>query len=331
MATSDASTGERLASALGAVRSRLAPETERGRERRRIVALCLPFLTLAGVAGLYPLWEMFRISLSTSKYVTTFDPVGIVAASVAQGEVVLTGVSTRTYELLLSGGTAGAFHEAAFNTLWFGAATTAASLAVAVPVAHALEKYDLPGERHVLTLLSFPISLPGIVAAFMITVLLGNSGLLTKFGAVVTGQSTTSLALSTSVVGLFLAYLYSMIPRSLLLLRGAYSELNTDAEEAARALGASPAKTFWYVTLPQIKPGLVGAAILTFRTALAIFGTLVVLSQALVQQPWTYQINDVLSPEFDIQLASAMAVVWFAFVLGFTVLGLRYTSAEVGI
>ncbi|WP_135851552.1 ABC transporter permease [Halorussus salinus] len=331
MATSDASTGERLASAAETVRNRLAPETERDRERRRIVALCLPFLTLAGVAGLYPLWEMLRISLSTSKYVTTFDPAGIVAASLAQGEVVLTGVSTRTYELLLEGGTDGSFHEAAFNTLWFGAATTVASLAVAVPVAHALEKYDLPGERHVLTLLSFPISLPGIVAAFMIIVLLGNSGLLTKFGAVVTGQSTTSLALSTSVVGLFLAYLYSMIPRSLLLLRGAYSELNTDAEEAARALGASPARTFWYVTLPQIKPGLVGAAILTFRTALAIFGTLVVLSQALVQQPWTYQINDVLSPEFDIQLASAMAVVWFAFVLGFTVLGLRYTSAEVGI
>ncbi|MFC4449491.1 ABC transporter permease [Halorussus aquaticus] len=328
MATNDASTGERLASAALTV---VSPRTERGRERRRIVALCLPFLTLASVAGLYPLWEMLRISLSTSKYVTTFDPLGIVAASLTQGKLALSGVSTRTYELLLEGGTRGAFHEAAFNTLWFGAVTTAASLGVAVPVAHALEKYDLPGERHVLTLLSFPISLPGIVAAFMIIVLFGNSGLLTKLAAVASGRSVTSLALSTSVVGLFLAYLYSMIPRSLLLLRGAYSELNAEAEEAARSLGASPARTFWYVTLPQIKPGLVGAAILTFRTALAIFGTLVILSQALVEQPWTYQINDVLSPEFDIQLASAMAVVWFGFVLGFTVLGLRYTSAEVGI
>lgn len=328
MATSDASTGQRLARAVRVV---VSPRTERGRERRRIVALCLPFLTLAAVAGLYPLWEMFRISLSTSKYVTTFDPVGIVVTGLTQGRLALEGVSLRTYELLAEGGTGGTFHEAAFNTLWFGAATTVASLGVALAVAHALEKYDLPGERHVLTLLSFPISLPGIVAAFMIIVLFGNSGVLTKFGAVVTGRSTTSLALSTSAVGLFLAYLYSMIPRSLLLLRGAYSEINTDAEEAARALGASPAKTFRYVTLPQIKPGLVGAAILTFRTALAVFGTLVVLSQALVEQPWTYQINDVLSPEFDIQLASAMAIVWFVFVLGLTVLGLRYTSAEVGI
>ena len=331
MATSDASAVERIATTVRAVRSVAFPRTERGRERRRIVALCLPFLALATVAGLYPLWEMLRISLSTSKYVTTFDPVGLVAASIAQGRVVLTGVSLRAYELLLDGGTDGTFHEAAFNTLWFGAATTLASLGVAVPVAHALEKYDLPGERHVLTALSFPISLPGIVAAFMIIVLFGNSGLLTKAGAILTGRSTTSLALSTGAVGLFLAYLYSMIPRSLLLLRGAYAEVNVEAEEAARALGASPARTFRHVTLPQIKPGLVGAAILTFRTSLAIFGTLVILSQALVEQPWTYQINDVLSPEFDIQLASAMAVVWFAFVLGFTVLGLRYTSAEVGI
>jgi putative spermidine/putrescine transport system permease protein len=316
---------------LRALGSLLRPRTERGRERRRIVALCLPFLTLAAVAGLYPLWEMLRISLSTSQFVTTVRVDQLVVESLRQGRLVTEGVSATAYRTLVEGGRDGSFHQAAFNTLWFGVVTTVASLGVAVPVAHALEKYDLPGERGLVTVLSFPISLPGIVAAFMIIVLLGNSGLFTRVAAIATGRETTALALSTGVIGLFLAYLYSMIPRSLLLLRGAYAEVNTSAEEAARALGASPLRTFRYVTLPQIKPGLVGAAILTFRTALAIFGTIFILSQALVEQPWTYQINDVLSPEFNIQLASAMAVCWFLFVLGFTVLGLRYTSAEVGI
>ena len=208
--------------------------------------------------------------------------------------------------------------------------TTVASVAITVPVAHALEKYDLPGESVLLTVLSFPNSLPGIVAAFIIIVLLGNTGIVTNLLAVLSGQSPIDLATATGVVGLFFAYLYSMIPRALLLLRGTYAEVNTDAEEAARSLGATPFETFRYVTLPQIKPGVVGAFVLVFRTALAIFGTILVLKSLLV---WTLQINREIGSGggFNIAGASAMATVWFVFVFGFTLLALRYTSAEVSI
>lgn len=138
------------------------------------------------------------------------------------------------------------------------------------------------------------------------------------------------MAIATTVGGLFIAYLYSMIPRSLLLLRGTYAEVNTAAEEAARSLGATPLRTFYHVTLPQIKPGLIGAFVLTFRTALAIFGTVLII-RALSPNVWTYEINRALANGFRIQLAAAMATLWFVFVLLFTVVCLRYTSAEVGI
>jgi putative spermidine/putrescine transport system permease protein len=180
----------------------------------------------------------------------------------------------------------------------------------------------------ILTVLSFPNSLPGIVAAFMIIVLFGNTGIITNFFAALSGRSPFDLAMATSVVGLFFAYLYSMIPRALLLLRGTYAEVNTDAEEAARSLGASPLQTFRYVTLPQIKPGLIGAFILVFRTALAIFGTILILKSLLV---WTLQIDREIAQGFNIAQASAMATVWFVFVFGFTLVALRYTSAEVSI
>ncbi|MFC7141257.1 ABC transporter permease [Halosimplex aquaticum] len=284
------------------------PRTERDRERRRIAALCAPFLVLATVAGLYPLSEMFRISVSEAKYVTE-------------------GFSLSAYRRLV---TDPHLRASAVNTLWFSLATTVVSLGVATATAHALEKYDLPFRGALVTLLSFPISLPGIVAAFMIIVLFGNSGLVTNLAAWFTGRSNLDLAIATSVGGLFVAYCYSMVPRALLLLRGSYAEVNERTEEAARSLGATPARTFYHVTLPQIKPGLIGAFILTFRTALAIFGTVLILRALRV---WTYEIDYALSAGsgFDIQLASAMAAVWFAFVLGFTALGLRYTSAEVGL
>ncbi|MFB6251031.1 MAG: ABC transporter permease [Halobellus sp.] len=284
----------------------IAPRSERQRELRRIVALCVPFLLLVTFSGFFPLVEMFRISVSESQFVTE-------------------GFTLSSYRRLIADPY---YRQVAFNSLWFAIVTTLASISVAVPVAHALEKYDLPGEQVLVTVLSFPNSLPGIVAAFMIIILFGNTGVLTNVLAFLGGRAPSSLAVATSVLGLFFAYLYSMIPRAMLLLRGTYAEVNTDAEEAARSLGATPLQTFRYVTLPQIKPGLIGAFILVFRTALAIFGTILILKSLLV---WTLQINRELANGFNIAQASAMAAVWFVFVFAFTMLSLRYTSAEVTI
>ncbi|MFB6156922.1 MAG: ABC transporter permease [Haloferacaceae archaeon] len=298
---------DRASRGLGAARwafRTAVPVTERQRVRRRIAVLCLPFLVLATASGLFPIVEMVRISVSEMQFRTT-------------------GFSLDTYRTLA---TDPYYRTVALNSLWFAAATTVGSLAVAVPVAHAIAKYDLPFERLIVTVLAFPNSLPGIVAAFMIIVLLGNTGLLTNFLAVLSGRSPTTLATATSVVGLFFAYLYSMVPRALLLLRGTYAEVNTAAEEAARALGANPLETFYHVTLPQIRPGLIGAFVLTFRTGLAIFGTILILKSLTV---WTLQINRELATGFDIRMASAMATVWFVGVFVFTVGTLRYTSAEV--
>lgn len=288
------------------VRGVADPVTERDRERRRIAVLCLPFALLATVAGVYPLLEVARISVSTEQYRTV-------------------GVTLATYETLL---TDPYYHRVALNSVVLAGSTTVFSVGVAVPIAHALEKYDLRYNDLLVTLVSFPISLPGIVAAFMIITLFGNSGLFTNAAADLIGAESTAVAFATSVPGLFLAYVYSMVPRAVLLLRGAYAEVNEAAEEAALALGASPLQTFRRVTLPQIRPGIVGALVLTFRTGLAIFGTLVVIQAVLV---WTLQISRELASGFDIQLAGAMATVYFAFTFGFTALALRYTSAEVGL
>jgi putative spermidine/putrescine transport system permease protein len=225
------------------------------------------------------------------------------------------------------------YGETIWNSLWFGALTTVASVVVGVAIAHGLEKYDLPRKDWLVTLISFPISLPGIVAAFMMIVLFGRTGILTNAFAVLAGAQPVDIQLTgqpsgstLAILGLFFGYLYSMIPRATFLLRGSYAEVNTDAEEAARALGATPWQTFRHVTLPQIRPGIVGALILTFRTALAIFGTVLVLKALSVV---TFRFNTELSNGFNLNIASALAAVFFVFTLLVTFLGLRFTSAEV--
>ncbi|QLH80537.1 ABC transporter permease [Halosimplex pelagicum] len=315
---------------VGRLRSRserlIAPETERDRERRRIVALVTPFLALAVVGAFVPLVYLVRMSLSESSAAIQGLQFGnfrtLALSVVAYLPVVGSGVSADPI-----------YGEVVWNSLWFGAATTVVSVAVGIAIAHGLENYDLPREGLLVTLISFPISLPGIVVAFMIMVWFARTGVLTNFFAAIAGMDPVDLALTgqppgttLAIAGLFLGYCYSMIPRATFLLRGSYAEVNTDAEEAARALGATPWETFRYVTFPQIRPGVVGALILTFRTALAIFGTVLVLKALSVI---TFRFQQELSTGWNLSMASALAVAFFAFTLVFTFVGLRYTSAEV--
>ena len=290
--------------AAAGARTCVAPRTERERERRRILGLTIPFFVLAIFAAFVPLAYMVRMSLSANNL---------------RNE----GWSTDAWELLLADPT---YRTVAFNTLWFAALAAVVSVAVGVGVTHALEKYDLPFERVLVAIISFPIALPGLVVAFLIIVLLGRQGLLTNALAAVTGPSNIDLASAYTVLGLFLGYVYSLIPRATMVLRGTYAELNTDAEEAARALGASPAQTFYHVTLPEIRPGVVAALILTFRTALAIFGTVLILQSLDVA---TLQIDTELNVGFNSQVAGAIGVVYFLFILGFTFVALRYVETEV--
>jgi putative spermidine/putrescine transport system permease protein len=161
----------------------------------------------------------------------------------------------------------------------------------------------------------------------MILLLFGNNGVVTNVVATFADANPTDVGFAVSVPGLFLAFVYSMVPRATLILRGTYAEVDEAAEEAAQALGATPFRTFRHVTFPQIRPGITGALILTFRTGLAIFGTLIVIQTLVV---WTLQLDRELAAG-AFPLAGAMSTVYFVFVFAFTALGLRYTDAEVGL
>lgn len=280
------------------------PTTERERERRRIAIMCLPFFVLAVFAGFVPLATMARMSVSEERLFNE-------------------GWSLAAWETLATDST---YWWIGFNTLWFAAAATLVSVAVGVAIAHALEKYSLPFENVIVAAVSFPIALPGIVVAFMVIVLLGRQGLLTQTVAFFTGESAIDLATATTIGGLFLGYVYSLIPRATMVLRGTYAEINTDAEEAARSLGATPLEVFTRVTLPEIRPGIVAAFILTFRSALAIFGTVLILQGGLVVV--TLRIDRELSIGFNSQMAGAIGLVYVVFLIAFTFVGLRFVRTK---
>lgn len=266
--------------------------------------MCLPYFVLAFFGAFVPLAIMTRMSVSADQFRNA-------------------GFTLEAWRTLL---TDPVYRQIAWNTLWFATVTTVFSVVVGVAISHALEKYDLRFEGTLIALISFPIALPGIVVAFMIIVLFGRTGLLTNLVAFFTGGNPIDLAIAVSVFGLFLGYSFSLIPRSTMVLRGAYAEINEDAEEAARALGASPLLTFYHVTLPQVWPGIVAAFILTFRTALAIFGTVLVLPALNVA---TLRINlEIENLGFNSQIAAAIGLLYFFFILSVTFGGVKLLDNE---
>ncbi|WP_049927915.1 ABC transporter permease [Halopiger goleimassiliensis] len=298
------STGGSVRRLVSLVATTVRPTTERERERRRIAIACLPFFVLATVAGFVPLSTLVRIS-------------------VAEDTVWMEGWSLDAWRTLVADST---YLWVAWNTLWFVGLATLVSVALAVAVAHALEKYDLPFQRLIVAAVSFPIALPGIVVASLMIVLLGRQGLVTNVVAVATGESAIDLASATAITGLFLGYVYSLVPRATMVLRGTYAEVNERAEEAARALGASRWETFYHVTLPEIRPGIVAAVILTFRSGLAIFGTVLILQSHRVVTLQIHQEISVGSHRPDV--AAAIGIVYVAFIVAFTFVGLRFVDSD---
>ena len=290
--------GDSTTSRFELARTLIVPKTEAERERRRIVVCCIPYFLLATFTAFIPVAVMARMSVSTDSFSNT-------------------GFTLEAWRTLV---TDPMYQTVAWNTLWFAAAATVCSVVIAVAISHALEKYDLPFERALVAMVSFPIALPGIIVAFMIIVLLGRQGLLTNLAALFTGQSNIDLAMAVTVSGLFLGYIFSLIPRATMVMRGSFANINRDTEEAARALGASPLLTFYYVTLPQVWPGVMAALILTFRAALAIFGTVLVIQALHVA---TLQIALEISIGFDTQMAAAIGLVYFVFIISFTYVGLQ--------
>jgi len=261
--------------------------------------MCLPYFLLATFGAFVPLGMLARMSVSESQF---------------QNE----GFSLSAWESLV---TEPVYREIAWNTLWFATATTLFSVLVAVAISHALAKYSLPFRRWLVAIVSFPIALPGIVVGFMIIVLLGRTGLLTNTVAFFTGENPIDRATALTIGGLFLGYSFSLVPRATMVLRGTFAEINEDAEEAARALGASPLLTFYHVTLPQVWPGVVAAFVLTFRTALAIFGTVLVLPALNVA---TLRINlEIQALGFNLATASAIGLIYFVFIFAFTFVGVK--------
>ncbi|MFM9280587.1 ABC transporter permease [Paenibacillus jiagnxiensis] len=197
------------------------------------------------------------------------------------------------------------YFKALVNSLLLSLAATVSSLILAGVLAFFLARNDFRGKTLYFTLLTFPMSLPGVVVGFMIIILFGTTGVLPMLSKWLTG--TPSMAFAYTIMGIFLAYLYFEIPRVILSLYGAIQHFDRTLEEAARTMGASPWQAVRYVVLPTVFPIFIASGALAFSTSMSAFGTAFTLANDFDILPILMYNEFTLS--FKIEVASAIAVV----------------------
>lgn len=139
--------------------------------------------------------------------------------------------------------------------------------------AWALTKFEFWGKSIVLTLIDLPFAVSPVIAGLIFILLFGMQGLLGEWM-----MENNLPPIVFAVPGIILATMFITFPFVARELIPIMQSQGTEEEEAARVLGASGWKTFWYVTLPNVKWGLLYGVILCSARAMGEFGAVSVVS-----------------------------------------------------
>jgi len=136
------------------------------------------------------------------------------------------------------------------NSLLIAAATTIACTVLGTAAALAFFRHRFHREASIDALITLPIVVPEIVLASSLVLLFAAVGLRLGFLTVI------------------LAHIVFSVSYAVVVVKARLSGFDRSLEEAAMDLGATPWQTFWLVTLPQIAPGVLAAALLVFSLSI---------------------------------------------------------------
>ena len=168
--------------------------------------------------------------------------------------------------------------QALANGLGLSAAVSVAAIALCLLPAELLARRRFPGRGAARLLLSIPLAFSGVIVGFLAIVMLGRVGVVPSLARALFGYPFGE-GLAYALPGLFLAYLFFEIPRAVLALEAAFARMDPEVDAAARTLGAGPVQRFVRITLPALRPALVGTFATTFSVSLGSYGAALILSR----------------------------------------------------
>ena len=147
-------------------------------------------------------------------------------------------------------------------SVWLAVAPTVLSLAIAIPLS-ALMQANETSRNLFGTLYKIPLVVPGIVAGFLVLIILDRGGMLSRLLTPL-GIPMPRLVRDQLGLGAIIALAWKNIPFMTLIIAGAMAAINKDVLHAARTLGAGRLTVLMRIQLPLAQPGITAAVLLTF-------------------------------------------------------------------
>jgi sulfate/thiosulfate transport system permease protein len=187
-------------------------------------------------------------------------------------------------------------------TLLAAAIAVPANLLFGVSAGWAIAKFDFPGKNLLTTLIDLPFAVSPVISGMVFVLLFGRQGLLGPW------MAEHGVKIVFAVPGIVLATIFVSFPFVAREIIPVMETTGTQEEEAARVLGAGGLQTFFRVTLPNIKWGLVYGVILCNARAMGEFGAVSVVSGKIRGETNTLPLHvEILYNEYAFQAAFAVA------------------------
>ena len=168
------------------------------------------------------------------------------------------------------------------------------------PTAYLLANRRFPGQSLAVTLVELPLVLPPAVAGIGLLATFGRLGLL--------GGSLSALGIEIAFtkVAVVLAVMFVAGPFYIRTAVAAFAGVDSALTDAARTLGAGPARTFGRVALPLAASGLGAGAALSFARGIGEFGATIMFAGSL--QGVTQTLSLAVYEQFDVDFDTALAI-----------------------
>jgi sulfate/thiosulfate transport system permease protein len=161
--------------------------------------------------------------------------------------------------------------QAFWNTLWISLVVVTIHTIFGTIVAWVFVRHRFPGRNLINGLVDMPFAVSPVVAGYMLLLLFGRNGLLAPV------LEALDIQVAFALPGMVLATLFVTMPFMIRELIPVLEAFDTRQEKAAATLGANGWQTFWRVTFPALRWGLIYGITLTFARALGEFGAVLVI------------------------------------------------------
>ena len=191
--------------------------------------------------------------------------------------------------------------------------TVVVNTVMGILIAKVLVSQHFKGKLLIEGLIDLPFAISPVVAGFMIVILFG------PYGWIGSWLEEVGLKVVYSLPGIVIVTIFVTLPFVAKEVLPIYRQVGLQSEEAAMVFGASQWQTFWWVTLPTIKWGVIYGVTLVTARSLGEFGAVLVVSGSIINKTQTATLF--IHQEFtDFNYTAAYSASLVIAVIAFTIL-----------